>query len=152
MTLSTSKTTTETIEECFAMMKEFHPNWNPNADFAANLWHHALRQYDPTIVKEATWNIAISSKYIPKIAEVIEEIEAIQKKRTQEVPVIEDKFEAYIRAKDTEWDKLPHEEKRRQSDLINRFIDSEKVELDDYQKYRAELLRGIRDYQKGKNI
>ncbi|WP_159638278.1 hypothetical protein [Erysipelothrix anatis] len=68
------------IVECLAVIKDLHPNWNVSDEARlAKTWHYSLKQFSAHDVKRATLEIAASSKYIPKLADILERLEESSK-------------------------------------------------------------------------
>lgn len=63
------------IVECLAVIKDLHPNWNVSDESRlAKTWLYSLKQYSSQNVKKATIEIASTSKYIPKLADILERL------------------------------------------------------------------------------
>ena len=64
------------IRECLATVKSLHPNWvDDNPSLTLKLWHYELKHFDVNKVKQAVMEVASRSKYTPKLADVLENLD-----------------------------------------------------------------------------
>lgn len=86
-----SETTKEIIGQCIVNIQLLHPSWkfedSSTLRQVIDLWHYSLKHYPSHLVKKACLEVASKSKYTPKLADILEELETKSENTIQ----IEDK-------------------------------------------------------------
>ncbi len=135
-------TSIRVIGECLAVIAELHPNWKYNETLTPKLWHDALKHYPVNIVKRAVLTKAQTSVYVPKLSEVLDEIEKTDHTHQNNAHLIDGESERIKRA-DKWWlsltDKEMEESHQRQLD----WIDGKDVKLNEHEKSRAILFHEV---------
>ena len=132
-------TTMKTIGECLAVIAELHPSWKYNETLTPNLWFDALKYYPEYVVKKSVLELAQNSKYVPKLAEVIELI----KSKENLPPKLMQIGNNYVKQVDDWWLSLSDEKRVESHQKQMDHIKGLEVELNDYELYRADLMKGI---------
>lgn len=85
------ETTKEIIGQCIVNIQLLHPSWkfedSSTLKQVIDLWHYSLKRYPSHLVKKACLEVASTSKYTPKLADILEELETKSESSIQ----IEDK-------------------------------------------------------------
>lgn len=84
-------TTKEVIGQCIVNIQLLHPSWKfedtSTLKQVIDLWHYSLKHYPSHLVKKACLEVASKSKYTPKLADILEELET----KSESLIQIEDK-------------------------------------------------------------
>ena len=135
-------TTIRAVGECLAVIAELHPSWKYDVNLTPKLWHDALKHYPEHIVKRSVLDLAQTSKYVPKLAEVLERIKESDNLPPKYLGIeTNNNYTEY----DKWWLSLSDNERveshQRQEDWVNGLD----VELSDLEITRAQLLKDIKE-------
>lgn len=139
-------TTIRAVGECLAVIAELHPSWKYDVNLTPKLWHDALKYYPEHIVKRSVLDLAQTSKYVPKLAEVLERI-----KESDNLPPKYLGIETTdnITECDKWWLSLSESEQRESYQKQLDWIDGIDVELNKYEleiaKLRKEVMQMIKE-------
>lgn len=136
-------TSEKVISECLAVIKSLHPNYSDDRpELTLRLWHRKLNGFHPNVVKQATYEVAANSKYVPKLADVLTEIEAMITKH-EELEQLRISAHSEIDECDKWWLSLTDEEMEESHQRQLDWIEGKDVELNEQEKERAILFRDV---------
>lgn len=135
-------TSIRVIGECLAVIAELHPNWKYNETLTPKLWHDALKHYPVNVVKRAVLTKAQTSVFVPKLSEVLDEIEKVSGNDQNNIYLI-DSESARIKRADKWWISLTDEEMAESHQRQLDWIDGKDVELNEHEKTRAILFHEV---------
>lgn len=141
-------TSIRVIAECLAVVAELHPNWKYNEVLTPKLWHDALKHYPVNVVKRAVLTKAQTSVYVPKLSEILDEIEKISNVDQNSIRLIDN--EAVILEKaDKWWLSLSATEQKESHQRQLDYINGKDVGLSAEELYRAEIVGSIQSMLEG---
>lgn len=121
------------VVECLAVIKDLHPNWNISDETRlAKTWFYSLKQYKAHDVKKATLEIASTSRYIPKLADVLEVLE----KQSNSVKI---EYHDDVQELQNYMDSLGNEELKQFHRNVENYLQDNSYELDQFEMRYAKL-------------
>lgn len=123
----------KTILECLAVIKELHPGWKvENMELVINLWHGKLKYYQANEIKRVVYDLASSSKYVPKLADVLEALE----KQSNSVKI---EYHDDVQELQNYMDSLGNEELKQFHRNVENYIQDNSYGLDQFEMRYAKL-------------
>ena len=140
----TSKTD---IIECLATIKSLHPSWNDaDPNLTINLWHYNLKDFTTEEVKRAVLNVASKSKFIPKLADVLEEIDNQQKTQAQMLSIgFANQDKEFLKCANEWFYSLNEKEKFEMNERIEIYNSTGTGLLNEFELDRANTIKSIKE-------
>ena len=142
-------TTQADVTECLAAIKSLHPNYHDDRpELTIRLWHYHLKQFDKNIVKQSTMNVAATSKYVPKLSEILDEIEKISNVDQNSIRLIDNETVLLEKA-DKWWLSLSSTEQKESHQRQLEYINGKDVDLTAEELCRVEIVDSIQSMLEG---
>ena len=130
------------IVECLAVIKDLHPNWNVSDEARlAKTWLYSLKQYSAQDVKKATIEIASTSKFIPKLADILERLN--EKNEQSEFVTIEHDPSVNIKRLESYLNSLTGNERSLFDKRVQNYVINGTGDLNEFEMIHATIMSDL---------
>ena len=130
------------IVECLAVIKDLHPNWNVSDETRlAKTWHYSLKQFSTHDVKKVTLEIASTSKYIPKLADILERLN--EKNEQSEFVTVEHDPLVNIKRLESYLNSLTGDERNLFDKRVQEYVINGTCDLNEFEMIYAAIMSDL---------